>query len=202
MTDGQIIAGVLAGGRGRRFGRDKSTADLDGRPLISYPASALKSVGLDVVLALRKGQEVPADLGDVSFVRDEFEDAGPLGGLHALLKGMRTEWVLVVCCDQPFLRTTLLHGMMSHSDCDTDAVVSRTIERLQPMPGLYRKSCLPIVEDALARGERRMQDVLERLSLCELAGEDLDRVDLEQSSFINVNTLSDLQRARWFTANV
>ena len=115
---------------------------------------------------------------------------------------MRTEWLLGVCCDQPFLRTTLLHGMMSHSDCDTDAVVSRTIERLQPMPGLYRKSCLPIVEDALARGERRMQDVLERLSLCELAGKNLDRVDLEQSSFINVNTLTDLQRARWFTANV
>ncbi len=202
MTESRIIAGVLAGGRGRRIGQDKATIDLDGRPLISYPAGALKSVGLDVVLALREGQETPADLVDVSFVRDEFEDAGPLGGLHALLTWMPTEWVLLASCDQPFLSADLLQGMMSHGDCTAEAVVARTPERLQPLPGLYRKSCLPAVEDALRRGEFGIVDLLNGLARYELAGKDLDRLDPEHSSFINVNTPEDLQKARRFTANV
>ena len=152
--------------------------------------------GADVGVALRGGQEVPAGLEDVSVVRDEFEDAGPLGGLHALLKWMPGEWVLVVSCDQPFVRVNLLHGIMSQSECTADAVVARTPERLQPMPGLYRKSCLPVVDGALRRGEHGMRDVLNGLPRYELAGEDLDCLDLEHSSFVNVNTPKDLLRAR------
>lgn len=139
---------------------------------------------------------MPAGLEDLSFVPDEFIGAGPLGGLHALLKWMPSEWALVVSCDQPFIRLNLLHGIMSHSDCPADAVIARTSERPQPMPGLYRKSCLPVVEGALKRGERRIRDVLRELTLYELAGEDLDCLDLEHSSFINVNTPMDLLRAR------
>ena len=196
MTKHGIIGAVLAGGRGRRIGRDKAMVELDGRPLISYPVGALRSAGLDVVVALRGGQEVPAGLEDVSVVRDEFEDAGPLGGLHALLKWMPGEWVLVVSCDQPFVRVNLLHGIISHSECAADAVVARSPERLQPMPGLYRKSCLPVVDGALRRGEHGMRDVLNGLPRYELAGEDLDCLDLEHSSFVNVNTPKDLLRAR------
>ena len=139
---------------------------------------------------------MPVGLDDVGFVHDEFEDAGPLGGLHALLKWMPSEWALVVSCDQPFVRVNLLHGIISHSDCTADAVVARTPERLQPMPGLYRKSCLPVVEGALERGEHRIQDVFRNLSLCELAGEDLDCLELEHSSFININTPQDVLEAR------
>ena len=196
MTKHGIIGAVLAGGRGRRIGRDKAMVELDGRPLISYPVGALRSAGLDVVLALRGGQEAPAGLEDVSVVRDEFEDAGPLGGLHALLKWMPGGWVLVGSWDQPFVRVNLLHGIMSHSECAADAVVARTPERLQPMPGLYRKSCLPVVDGALRRGEHGMRDVLNGLPRYELAGEDLDCLDLEHSSFGNVNTPKDLLRAR------
>jgi molybdopterin-guanine dinucleotide biosynthesis protein A len=139
---------------------------------------------------------MPGLLENVSLVHDEFEDAGPLGGLHALLKWMPTEWVLVISCDQPFLSEALLHGMMTHSDSRRDAVVARTPERLQPMPGLYRKSCLPHVESALNRGAYGILDVLNGLSRRELAGEDLDRLDPAHSSFMNVNTPKDLRRAR------
>jgi molybdopterin-guanine dinucleotide biosynthesis protein A len=202
MTERGIIGAVLAGGRGRRLGRDKATVELGGRPLITYSVDALRSAGLPVVLALRNGQEKPGCLEDVSLVHDEVEDAGPLGGLHALLKWMRTEWALVVPCDQPFVRADLLRDIMSHSKCGADAVVSWTGKRLQPMPGLYRKSCLPAVEGALERGERRMQAVLRRLSLCELAGEDLDCLDSAHSSYINVNTPKDLLRARSMSSSI
>ena len=196
MTKDNVIGAVLAGGYGRRIGCDKATVELNGRPLISYPVGALRSAGLDVTLALRSGQEILAGLDDVSFVHDEFEGAGPLGGLHALLKWMPGEWALVVSCDQPFVRVNLLHGIMSHSDCTADAVVARTAERLQPMPGLYRKTCLPFVEEALAKGEMGLRDLLHHIRLYELEGDEIDRLDLEHASFININTPEDLANAR------
>ncbi len=64
------------------------------------------------------------------------------------------------------------------------------------MPGLYRKSALPVVEAALNRGERGIRDVLSGLLRCELAGESLDCLDFDHSSFINVNTRKDLLEAR------
>ena len=200
MTKDNVIGAVLAGGYGRRIGCDKATVELDGRPLISYPVGALKSAGLDVVLALRSGQEMLAGLDDVSFVHDEFEGAGPLGGLHALLKWMPGEWALVVSCDQPFVRVNLLHGIMSHSDCTADAVVARMSECLQPMPGLFRKTCLPFVEEALAKGEMGLRNLLHHIRLYELEGEEIDRLDFERSSFININTPEDLANARHLAA--
>lgn len=200
MTKDNVIGAVLAGGYGRRIGCDKATVELDGRPLISYPVGALRSAGLDVVLALRSGQEMLAGLDDVSFVHDEFEGAGPLGGLHALLKWMPGEWALVVSCDQPFVRVNLLHGIMSHSDCTADAVVARMSECLQPMPGLFRKTCLPFVEEALAKGEMGLRNLLHHIRLYELEGEEIDRLDLGHSSFININTPEDLANARRLAA--
>ena len=180
MTKDNVIGAVLAGGYGRRIGCDKATVELDGRPLISYPVGALRSAGLDVVLALRSGQEMLAGLDDVSFVHDEFEGAGPLGGLHALLKWMPGEWALVVSCDQPFVRVNLLHGIMSHSDCTADAVVARMSECLQPMPGLFRKTCLPFVEEALAKGEMGRRNLLRPTRLSELDGGGTRRPGLQR----------------------
>lgn len=202
MTKPSIIGAILAGGHGRRIGRDKATVQLNGRPLISYPVDALRSAGLDVVLALRSGQEIPAGLENVSVVRDEFEDAGPLGGLHAILKWMPSEWVLVISCDQPFVRASLLHGLMSHTTCTADAAAARTTEGLQPTPGLYRRSCRPAIEAALGRGDRSMRDFLRSLQFCELTGEDLDSLDPEHASFLNVNTPQDLAKARRFVSTL
>ena len=200
MSKDNVIGAVLAGGRGRRIGGDKATVELDGSPLISYPVGALRSAGLDVVLALRSGQEMLAGLEDVSFVQDEFEGAGPLGGLHALLKWMPSEWALVVSCDQPFVRVNLLHGLLAHIERDADAIVARTADRIQPLPGLFRKTCLPFVEEALAKGEMSLRDLLHHFRLCELEGEEIDRLDLARSSFININTPEDLANARRLAA--
>ncbi len=195
------MGAVLAGGRGRRIGGDKAALELGGRPLVSYPVAALQSAGLEVSLALRVGQAPPDGLAHLTIVRDEVEDAGPLGGLHAVLKSMPGEWALVVSCDQPLIRVDLLHGLMSRSrDSDADVILARTADRLHPMPGLYRKTCLPVVQLALDGGELAIRDLLKDLRVNELGGEELDSLDPEHASFLNVNTPKDLANARRLVA--
>lgn len=199
-TKDNVIGAVLAGGRGRRIGADKASLTLNGRSLASYPAAVLESAGLEVVLALREGQARPEGLEDTPAVYDLVHDAGPIGGLQALLRWLPVEWALVVSCDQPFVRVDLLHGLLAHLEGDADAVVARTADRIQPLPGLFRKTCLPFVEEALAKGEMGLRDLLHHIRLCELEGEEIDRLDLDRSSFININTPEDLANARRLVA--
>jgi molybdopterin-guanine dinucleotide biosynthesis protein A len=197
MNEGHIVGAVLAGGRGRRIGGDKAALDLGGRSLASYPVAALQTAGLDVTLVLREDQAPPDDLESLTAVHDEVEGAGPLGGLHAVLQSMPGEWALVVSCDQPLIRASLLQRLMSRGrDSDADVILARVDDRLHPMPGLYRKTCLPAVQLALDGGELALRDLLKGLRVNELGGEELDSLDPEHASFLNVNTPKDLANVR------
>ncbi|OGO50378.1 MAG: hypothetical protein A2148_12460 [Chloroflexi bacterium RBG_16_68_14] len=193
---GEVVGAVLAGGRGRRLGRDKALLVIDGRTLLRRATDALRSVGLDVVLVLRPDQPVPEEIDSTAIVRDEVEDAGPLGGLHALLRQLPAEWALVVPCDQPFLAPELLRGLLAEPRNDLQAIVGRPARRIEPLPGLYRRTCLPVIEGALARGERSLQGLLSLLRVRAVPGKTLRRWDPSLRSYLNVNTPKDLARAR------
>ena len=191
-----VVGAVLAGGRGRRMGSDKLSLEVDGRTLIRHAVDALRSAGLDVVLVLRPQQPVPLTAHTAAIVRDEVEDTGPLAGFQALLRWLSLEWALVVACDQPFLTGDLLRGLLAQRREEVDAIVCRPGDRVEPLPGLYRRSTLEAVEAALARGERSLRELLGSLRLRTVPARTVRCWDPELISFLNVNTPEDLERAR------
>lgn len=195
-----VLGAVLAGGRGRRIGGEKTSLDLGGRTLLTRSVDVLRLVGLDVVLALRASQAVPPVPGQFQVLRDVAQDAGPLGGLHALLGWMPGEWVLVVPCDQPFMRPGLLIGLLAQPRNDVEAIVGRPADLAEPLPGLYRKSCFRAANEALGRGERSLRDFLGSLRLREVPGSLLHCWDPTLLSYINVNTPADVANARRLVA--
>ena len=58
-ADEGALGVVLAGGRGSRLGGAKPTAELAGRPLISYPLAALAEVGLEAVIVAKPDTDLP-----------------------------------------------------------------------------------------------------------------------------------------------
>ncbi len=190
------VGAVLAGGRGRRVGGDKALLDVGGRTLVRRAVDALVQTGLNPVLVLRANQPVPAETGAIPVLRDQVADAGPLAGLHSLLSWLEEEWALVVACDQPFLAPELLLGLIDQHTAGVDAVIGRTKERREPLPGFYRTTCLPVVERMLARGDRDLQALLASVRLREVPPDMLRAWDPELLSYINVNTPEELERAR------
>ena len=189
----EVIGAVLAGGRGRRIGGGKPSLEVGGQTLVRRDVDSLRRTGLDVTLVLRAYQPVPLTAHTFALVRDEVENAGPLGGLHALLRWLPVEWTLVVPCDQPFLAPDLLRGLMAQPRGDVDAIVGRPANLPEPLPGLYRHSCLCAIEGALAHGE---SSLLTKLRLSEVPATTLCRWDPRLLSYVNVNTPADLQQAR------
>ena len=193
---GDVIGAILAGGRGRRIGGDKPSLELGDRTLIRRAVHALSAVGIDVALVLRPGQLVPLTAHTVAVVRDEIENAGPLGGLQALLRWLPVEWALVAACDQPFLAPRLLQGLVSERKDGFEAICARPSDRLEPLPGLYHRSVLPAIDRALERGARSLIDLLVSLRVREVPRHVVERWDPSLSSFLNINTPNDLERAR------
>jgi len=192
----EVIGAILAGGRGRRIGADKPSLELGDRTLVRHSIDALRSVSLEVALVLRPGQPVPLAPPAITVVRDEIENAGPLGGLQALLHWLPTEWALVAACDQPFLSPRLLQGLMSERQDGIEAVCARPGDRLEPLPGLYHRSVLHAIDRALKRGERSLGDLVASLCVREVPRQLVERWDPTLSSFLNINTPNELERAR------
>ena len=104
MATARLLGAVLAGGRSRRYGGDKSNALVGGRPLIERAIAALEQVVQDVVVVTSR--QLPDGVVTPS-IPDRFVDAGPLGGLHAALHTAveyGSSGVLLLACDMPLLR--------------------------------------------------------------------------------------------------
>ena len=94
-ADEGALGVVLAGGRGSRLGGAKPTAELAGRPLISYPLAALAEAGLDAAVVAKPVARVSDPLVDDSLSVDPLEPvwrgetghaANIAGGLHHAMR--------------------------------------------------------------------------------------------------------------------
>jgi molybdopterin-guanine dinucleotide biosynthesis protein A len=194
---GAAISGiVLAGGDSRRMGRDKRAVALGDRPLLEIAIDLVASVSDEVVVSCRRGNRpdmasLPGRVLELAF--DE-RDGGPLAGLEAALSAARHELVVVVPIDMPGLTAHMLTTLVEATEGRPAAqgAVFVIESALQPFPGAYRRSILPIVSAHLDAGELRIHDLLSRLNLvCVPAPLDVD----VRHSFLNVNTPADLERA-------
>ena len=188
---------ILAGGRSSRMGRDKAWLDLDGAPLVERVARRLLPLAGEVLFSANDPQPfaplIAALPRPAAVVADVYPDAGPLGGLHAGLVAAAYDAVLAVATDMPFVDARVVELMVAVCGA-ADAVAPRLRlagfdePQAEPLHAVYRKTCLPAVEAALARGRRRMISFLAEVSTCYVDEEMLRSVDPALRSFRNVNT--------------
>lgn len=150
-----LCGAVLVGGASRRFGSDKSLADVDGVPLGRRVADCARAAGVDPVVAV--GGTSGARLGLVT-IADEWPGAGPLAGVATVLRWAPTTHVLVMACDLVGLRSEAVAALVDQwrHDNDPDAGVVASIDgrpelTLGIWPVTWRRSSAQLV----AAGERR-----------------------------------------------
>jgi molybdenum cofactor guanylyltransferase len=177
-----VIGAVLAGGAGRRLGApSKAAAELAGRPLVSYPVSALASVCERVAVVCKPSTELPA-LDGVERWDEPAEPSHPLTGiLHALERARGP--VLVCAADMPFVTEESCRTLLSRPDAVAAVAVSEGV--LQPVFGVYGPAALEPLRAAPPGG--RLTDAVEAL--------DPARVALAPAVVRSINTPEDLAEA-------
>lgn len=135
---------LLAGGRCRRFGRDKARAPLGELPLVVHVARRLAPVsGAVTVVAAAPGAY--ADLG-LRTIADRQPGSGPAGGLEAALADRRGRhgrgWILLVPCDVAHLEPRWVRRLAAAADPAAPPAVAFRGARWEPLPALYHTDLL------------------------------------------------------------
>jgi molybdopterin-guanine dinucleotide biosynthesis protein A len=180
---------ILAGGRATRLGGDKVTAQLAGRPLISYPLEAAHAAVAEIVVVAKPATELP-EL-EVEVVREPPEPFHPLCGIVAALERAGEQPVIVVAADMPFVTGELLAWMETISE---PVAVPRHGGRLHPLLGKYDGSVFEQLKSAL-KAERALQETVSELSPRLIEGDELETFGDPERLLFNVNTPADLAEA-------
>ena len=158
---------VLAGGQGRRMGRNKAAVELDGETLVDRAVATLQTVGCDPI--------VVADDGD----------DGPLFALQRPLADLDAFEVFVLACDLP------LAGPAVQRIAQLPAGAAIAVDpdgREQPLCARWPRA---VAHDAVSRlvaaGERRMVALVDDV--------DPELIAATHDELLNVNTPGDLARA-------
>ncbi|HEY1930100.1 MAG TPA: molybdenum cofactor guanylyltransferase [Caulobacteraceae bacterium] len=183
------IAGVvLAGGRSRRFGRDKAREPLAGRPLIAW---SLESLGPACArLAISGPAELAATLGLPAVADLEGAPPGPLAGVAGALAWAAAEGCshcLTAPCDTPFLPPDLAARLIAAAGA-SPVVAARALGR-HPLCALWRADfAARLAQLALQPGQPPLQRLVD-----ELGGAWADFPD--ETAFANLNTPDEFAAA-------
>jgi len=172
----EVTGVLLVGGASRRFGSPKALARFQGEVLGERAHRLLDEAFGRVLVVGKIGDDLtlPFDVVD-----DGSEVRAPIVGLVAALRHAETDVCVVLPTDMPLVSADLLRRLADEVE-GFDAAVPQS----GPLPGAYRKSVLPALEQRVAAGELALYRALEDLSV--------RVVDTDAEELRNVNTPADL----------
>ena len=176
----QFCGIVLAGGRSLRMGQDKALLRLENETLLDRAKRILREAGAARVLVSGANRE--------QGIADYFEQVGPLGGIHAVLRKTSLD-VMVLPVDIPLITFDMIKRLLPQSDSKVAQNVAITYKNY-PVPAFIPNNSrtLQYIEQVLndAMGDWSIRGLLKHLEHREIA------VSYEQA-LSNVNTPEEWQ---------
>jgi molybdopterin-guanine dinucleotide biosynthesis protein A len=179
------------------MGKNKAHLKLGGKTFVERAALSLSAIEprrIFLVGNFTNENKAP----DIKILPDIFksDSRASIIGLHTALFHAETEWIAVLACDLPFTGGELFKRLAEFVQDELEAIVPlQKDERAQPLCALYRKTCLPKVEAALASNEWSLKKLLEKLETRFVRFEEISELPNAENFFFNVNTPEDFARA-------
>ena len=189
---------ILVGGASQRMGQDKAQLRLGSETLLERIAAQLSAATSSVTLV---GRPQTYQQHPLPNIRDIHEKWGALGGIHAALSAAKTDWIIVIACDLPFVTSGLFKKLKSFADESADSIVPIQPDgRAQPVCALYRReTCLPEIARLVSAGEHTPRALLTNVRTRYVQFAELGDLPGAENFFINLNTPEDFARAKWLT---
>ncbi|MGP4060002.1 molybdenum cofactor guanylyltransferase [Halobacillus sp. H74] len=196
MSAGTVCGVVLNGGGSTRMGRDKADLLLGDVRVLDRITSTLSSITSQIVINQNQESHLLFPI-----IEDRFDDAGPLGGIHAVMKERGEEWFLITASDTPFISAEVYHSILRFREQDRDAIIPVFEGRIHPLSGLYNRRILPELTGYLESGDRKVAGLLEKINTYYME----ELLDIPESDvsrhFFNMNTPEEYERAEELLKN-
>ena len=194
---------ILAGGQSRRMGTPKAALMFGNCTILERLIAELRADFDDILIIAAPSQSEPFSIEQVlrsaapsplRLLRDPTAYQGAAPALARGLAAAAHEVSFACSCDLPLLQAEVvraLYGMLN----GYEAVIPQIGGNSQPLCAVYRRSVAAVIEMQLASGERRLTRITDALKAHRPDEQQLRLIDSELSSFLNVNTLEDYNRA-------
>lgn len=199
---------ILAGGAGSRLGTEKSLLKFGSRPLICWTVEKLQRAADEVIIVARNANQAAIlrtvvqaqDIAqNIVFTCDSISGFGPVAGLESGMRCARGSLAFATGCDLPFLNVLVIEKLFELAEAEgyDAAVPVRQNGMMEPLHAVYsREKMLWACENALKRGERRIQAPLRDLKVNRVSVDLFRSIDPQLLTFFNINTPEDLEEAR------
>jgi len=164
---------ILAGGQSRRMGKPKPNVVLRGRSFLDWVKTAAQSIGWPVVI----------------IDQDRVAGLGPLGGIETAFSQTKSELLLFLSCDMPFVDRALLQHLIRQLR-QSDSGVFTVVDGFVGFPFLLRRSAWPHLTTCLEANTRSLQTLA---STC--AARRWKLPVILNATIRNINTPDDLRAA-------
>jgi molybdopterin-guanine dinucleotide biosynthesis protein A len=127
----------------------------------------------------------------VRVIRDLLPVRSPLVGIYSGLAAAANDLCFVVACDMPCVLPALVEMILSSAQ-EADVAVPVVDGYYEPLCAAYRRTAIPVIERALHSACYRITAVYEHLRIREVPRSDIQTIDPDLQSFVNINTRQDL----------
>jgi molybdopterin-guanine dinucleotide biosynthesis protein A len=153
----QVTGLILAGGAGRRVGgRDKGLLPFRGKPLVHHVIQRLAPQVDEVMISCNRNTAEYARLGHRLLHDRRTDFQGPLAALEAAAGLVRTPYLAIVPCDNPFLPLDLVSRLLVALEEDHTLDISHAHDGQRPqfLFAVMRRDCLFDLGKHLDNGQR------------------------------------------------
>lgn len=175
---------ILAGGKSTRMGQDKAFLPLYNKPVISHIVQEIKTL-FDTIIVVANEPAAYSFL-QVPVVSDRYQDMGPLAGMETAMFHQEADIYAITACDMPFIDQEIYRYLLGQAT-DYDAVVPIFENRLHPLAGVYKRSVLPVIQDQLDHGNRKVRSIFDPVRVQYVQTYDSISEETVKKHFFNMN---------------
>tara|TARA_Y100000994_G_scaffold96985_1_gene80362 strand:- start:620 stop:1228 length:609 start_codon:yes stop_codon:yes gene_type:complete len=195
MDHNNILAVVLAGGKSKRFGQDKSQVKFQGKMLIDHILSEIIDQFNETLIVTNKKINF-MNSNKISITKDFKENLGPLGGVLSAMKWIKTNnrkynWISTFPTDTPFFTKKELKTFYEKIKInDSKLFFVKSQKTIHNIFGVWSLDLINQLEIDLLAGKRKVEDWAKSVgvSIIEIEYKSID-------PFFNINTKKDLDEA-------
>ena len=195
MDNNNILPVVLAGGKSKRFGENKSQAQLGGKILIDYILSEIIYEFTEVIIvANEKIEHLPSER--IIKIEDYKKDYGPLGGIFSAMKWVKDNnkkynWIASFPSDTPFFKMDVLKKFLNEiNEKESELFFIKSNEKRHNIFGLWSLDLIDQLEKDLETGTRKVEKWANNIGV-----KTINMSFEKKDPFFNINTKEDLKDA-------
>ena len=197
MTENNILGTVLAGGKSKRFGSDKSSVKLGDKSLIEHTISKIEN-NFKEILIITNNENIIFNNNNVFLINDIIKGyLGPLVGVLTAMDWVKKNkknynWIATFPCDTPFFDQSVIETIIKYPQKSTKKLFFlKSGNKRHNIFGLWSMELKDILLKDINNGYRKVEEWANKVG-----SEIIEINSKNDNNFLNINTKEDLEKAK------